>query len=227
MSSTMVASSTETQPAVGPPSVVCRKNAPPLPGTAPCSRPSRRRACTAGSEGSRCRCLGRCRTGIPTSCRPASCCRWGSSCRRPTSGRGPPGRTADHRRDWGRAEREVEREDAHRGEHLAVVRLGRHPRRRLGRGCRRRSAANPQRCARKRPSSRSTFPRRQPKSPAWRCQPIVRTTASPRRARAVPSQTRAPSRTAEPAVGARPPSSTGRVSGSSKGLDTVGQSCGR
>jgi hypothetical protein len=30
---TSVASSMATQPAVGPPSVLCRKNAPPLPGT--------------------------------------------------------------------------------------------------------------------------------------------------------------------------------------------------
>src|SRR6476469_5948890 len=33
MSLTIIASSIATQPAVGPPSVVCRKTAPPLPGT--------------------------------------------------------------------------------------------------------------------------------------------------------------------------------------------------
>ncbi len=43
---------------------------------------------------------GWCRTGTRPSCRPAWCCRSGSSCRRPTSGRGRPGRTAVRRRGW-------------------------------------------------------------------------------------------------------------------------------
>ena len=50
--------------------------------------------------GSRCRCSGWCRTGTAPSCTPAWCCRSGSSCRRPTSGRAPPGRTAGRRRGW-------------------------------------------------------------------------------------------------------------------------------